>query len=84
MKTPIIMIKTEQPIIVWFAYVPRNNTKANLSLSEDISTNTKPVKRVFTSFPYFGSLDSQRTKHANALKKFLRQTVNEIEKSFEK
>jgi len=81
LAAPFVMLAAKMPIIVWFAYIPQNNTVAKLSLSSDIAATSTPIVRNFRTFPYFGSLESQRVKHAAALKVFLRQVVLEVERS---
>lgn len=78
--TPFAMLAANMPLIVWFAYVPRNGTTATVSLSSDIAVATKPVTRPFQSFPYFGGIAVQRARHASAFKRFLRGLVGEVEK----
>jgi hypothetical protein len=77
---PIIMVSSGASFYVWFAYLPNNQSKLSLSLSDDIDASKKKINRAnLTSSPYFGSIEEQENKHTRTFYLFLRKVLNKIE-----
>lgn len=55
-----------------------NSTKIELLLSNDISNLESPLKYNLHSFPYYGSVNSQRLRQVSSLKEMLSNIMQEL------
>lgn len=60
--TPIMLLASESPLIVWFGYFPRSHLVYKIKLPENISRKNKKISKGFYigSGRYFGTYETQK------------------------